>query len=138
MSETRLVFEARISHSNRCDCFLGHRSVSGDVGSETRNGVRGAVKHGRSEGGSGVRRGRNTSLHSSVPRETEETAVIGVAERTASSLASSRNGGFGRAGNSFDIARVATARSLAFSSLFLLLHCGNTKRTVFEISRMIG
>lgn len=30
---TRLVFEAHISHSDRRDCFLGHRSVSNGEGS---------------------------------------------------------------------------------------------------------
>lgn len=33
----------------------------------------------------------------SVPREMEKSAVIGVVERIASALLSSRNGGFGRA-----------------------------------------
>lgn len=74
----------------------------------------------------------------SVPRETERTAMIGVGQRIGSSLASSRNGGFGRAQEILSTLRERQpASSLAFFSL-LLLHCGNSKRTVFEISWIIG
>lgn len=46
---TRLVFEAHISHSDRRDCFLGHRSVSNGEGSRnegqgTRKGTDGEVE----------------------------------------------------------------------------------------------
>lgn len=71
----------------------------------------------------------------SVPREMEKSAVIGVVERIASALLSSRNGGFGRAQEILSTLRERRPVSMFFS--LLLLHCGILKRTVFEISWIV-
>lgn len=72
----------------------------------------------------------------SVPREMEKSVVIGVVERIASALLSSRNGGFGRAQEILSTLRERRPVSMFFS--LLLLHCGILKRTVFEINWIVG
>ena len=140
---TRLVFEARVSHSDRRGCFLGHRSVSSDKGLETRGRgrKRGLLGWSKRQRGKRSKRGRTAALSRSVGNVRSawnrgKTVAIGVAGRTASALVPSRNGGFGRAQEILSTLREASGEANSLPCLLFSLTAAlrqNSKPAVFEI-----